>query len=56
MDKTYKNPDNDSRGPYKFTIGEITKNRYDITTPSEEKLVIRRGRSWRIRELRLWRT
>nr|CAG8601510.1 13487_t:CDS:2 [Entrophospora candida] len=42
MDKVYKNLDNDPRGPYKmgdFTIGEITKNRYDIITPAGKTIM-----------------
>ncbi|CAJ0882292.1 10645_t:CDS:2 [Entrophospora sp. SA101] len=36
----YKNPDNDPRGSWiegDFTIGEITGNRYSITTPGKER-------------------
>ena len=53
MDKLYKNPDNDPRGSYKmgdFTIGEITKNRYDITTPAGKTISPPAGRSWRMNE------
>jgi len=48
MDKAYKNPDNDPRGPWvsnDLTIGTITKNRYSITTPSGREISPPAGRS-----------
>lgn len=62
MDARYKNPDNDSRGPWKasdFTISltggqrgaqfartGVSENIYEITTPSGRKLKPARGRCW----------
>ena len=51
MDKLYKNPDNDPRGPWvsnDFTIGTITKNRYPIITPGGREISPPAGRSWRM--------
>ncbi|KMK53656.1 Modification methylase MboII [Fructobacillus sp. EFB-N1] len=46
----YRNPDNDSRGPWKtsdFSVGPaIQKNIYEITTPSGRKVLPPSGRSW----------
>lgn len=50
MIDSYKNPDNDPRGPYKadnFSVGPaIEKNIYEITTPSGRKVLPPSGRSW----------
>jgi len=50
MVDSYKNPDNDPRGPYKadnFSVGPaIEKNIYEITTPSGRKVLPPSGRSW----------
>jgi adenine-specific DNA-methyltransferase len=49
-DDRYKNPDNDPRGPWKsenFTVGPaVTKNVYEILTPSGRKVSPTSGRSW----------
>ncbi|MCE8159086.1 MAG: site-specific DNA-methyltransferase [Candidatus Moeniiplasma glomeromycotorum] len=55
MNKIYKNPDNDPRGPWiegDFTIGEITGNRYSITTPGGKNITPPTGRSWRMKKER----
>ncbi|MFA4854148.1 MAG: site-specific DNA-methyltransferase [Candidatus Omnitrophota bacterium] len=48
--KRYKNPDNDSRGPWKSTdlsVGPAVKeNIYEITTPKGRKVLPPKGRSW----------
>ena len=62
MDRRYKNPDNDPRGPWKavdFTISLTggqrgaqfaktgeSQNIYEITTPSGRKLFPKKGRCW----------
>ena len=49
-DARYKNPDNDARGVWKsdnFSVGPaVTKNIYEIITPSGRKVMPPSGRSW----------
>lgn len=53
-DNRYKNPDNDSRGPWQsgdFSVGPaIESNIYGITTPSGRVCLPPNGRSWRVSE------
>src|SRR5699024_5696308 len=50
MTSSYKNPDDDPRGPYKadnFSVGPaVERNIYEITTPSGRKVMPQAGRSW----------
>lgn len=50
MVSSYKNPDNDPRGPYKadnFSVGPaVERNIYEIETPSGRKVMPPAGRSW----------
>ena len=54
QDSRYKNPDNDSRGPWKsadLSVGRATeKDRYSITTPSGRVVNPPEGRSWVVGE------
>lgn len=54
--KRYKNPDKDSRGPWKssdLSVGPaVTSNIYEITTPSGRKILPPKGRSWVLNQTR----